>query len=91
MNEREVLPKINFHLIPGLISSFQTDLNLYIVLPLLEKGDLRYHITKFQEFEEKEVRFFAACLVSILAYLREKKIIHRDIKPENLLIDSTGN
>ena len=81
MNEREILSKIHFHLIPGLISAFQNDLNLYIVLPLMEKGDFRYHITKFKYFSEPQVRFFAACLVSVLEHLRFRKIVHRDIKP----------
>ena len=50
MNERNLLTKLSFHLIPGLISAFQSELNLYIVLPLMERGDLRYHITKFKYF-----------------------------------------
>lgn len=56
----------------------------------MEKGDLRYHITKFKKFEEKEVRFFMACIVSVLEYLHKCGIIHRDIKPENLLLDQYG-
>ena len=90
MNERQMLSKVNFHLIPGLISAFQTDLKLYLVLPLMEKGDLRYHITKFKYFREKDVRFFTACLVSVLEYLHGRGIIHRDVKPENLLLDQYG-
>ena len=48
MNERHLITKLHHHLIPNLISSFQTELNLYLVLPLMEKGDLRYHIAKFR-------------------------------------------
>lgn len=48
MNERQIVPQLHHQLIPALISAFQTDLHLYFVLPLMEKGDLRYHITKFK-------------------------------------------
>jgi serine/threonine protein kinase len=53
MNERQILPKLHHHLIPGLISAFQSNQHLYLVLPLLEKGDLRYHISKFKQFAER--------------------------------------
>lgn len=56
----------------------------------MEKGDLRYHIAKYKEFQEREVRFFIACVVSVLEYLHSNGIIHRDIKPENLLLDQSG-
>ena len=53
-------------------------------------GDLRYHIARKRIFNEKQTRFFVACIVHALSFIHEKLIIHRDIKPENLVFDQQG-
>lgn len=70
--------------------AFQDRDNLYLVMDLLNGGDLRYHICQHKRFDEKTTKFFVACLVAGLEYCHEKKILHRDIKPENLVIDDEG-
>jgi len=70
--------------------AFQDRENLYLVMDLLNGGDLRYHICRYRRFNEETTKFFVACLVSGLEYCHEKQIIHRDIKPENLVIDMDG-
>ena len=85
--------------------AFQDRENLYLVMDLLNGGDLRYHICRYRKFDEpttskyyqiipsnffSSIEFFVACLVAGLEYCHEKQIIHRDIKPENLVIDMDG-
>jgi len=71
--------------------SFQDFENLYIVLDLLNGGDLRYHVSRQRKFSESQTKFFMACILLSLEYIHNNNIIHRDIKPENLVLDESGN
>lgn len=53
-------------------------MDLYDVLRILET------------LPEKHAKFFAACLIQILAYLHEKGIAYRNLNPENIYIDDCG-
>lgn len=37
--------------------------------------------------EPETVRFYAAEMVEMLAYLKELNIAHRDLKPDNILVN----
>ncbi len=67
--------------------AFEDRENLYLVIDLMQGGDLRYHLAKHKKFSEEQTRFFIACMLQALEYLHQKSILHRDIKPENLLLD----
>lgn len=70
--------------------AFQDRDNLYLVMDLLNGGDLRYHIARHRRFSEEQTKFFIACILVSLDYVHSKSIIHRDIKPENLVFDERG-
>jgi len=70
--------------------AFQDFDNLYIVLDLLNGGDLRYHVSRYRKFSEEQTKFFMACILLSLEYIHNNNIIHRDIKPENLVLDELG-
>lgn len=74
-----------------MIFCFQDKENLYLVMDLLNGGDLRYHISKNKRFSEEQTKFFVACILLALDYLHSNNILHRDIKPENLVLDHIGN
>lgn len=74
----------------NMIYAFQDSDNLYIVMSLMEGGDLRYHLSKMTVFTEGETRFMIASILMALDYLHAKMIIHRDIKPENIVFDKKG-
>lgn len=90
MNERQILTQLHNPFLVNMYYAFQDRENLYLVMDLLNGGDLRYHICRYRRFDEETTRFFVACLVAGLEYCHEKQIIHRDIKPENLVIDDDG-
>jgi len=58
MNERKVLSSINHPFIVNMIGAFQNRENLYLVMDLLNGGDLRYHIGLKRTFTEEQTSKF---------------------------------
>ena len=54
--EREVLSRLRHSFIVNMHYSFQDTEYLYIVLDLLEGGDLRYHISRYKLFSDNNVK-----------------------------------
>lgn len=58
----------------------------YLVMELMEGGELLEFIIEKKSFSEKEARNSTTCVLNALAYMHDRKVAHRDIKPENLLL-----
>lgn len=75
-----------------LVTAFQDDYSLYMVLSLIEGGEI-YELMKKQESKRLDndvVCFYCACLVDALGYIHSHNICHRDIKAENIMLDREG-
>ena len=58
----------------------------YLVLELLEGGELFHQIVRLTYFSEPLARHVILQVAKSIRYLHEERgIVHRDIKPENLL------
>lgn len=90
LNERNLLARLSHPFIINIHFSFQDKNNLYLVMDLLEGGDLRYHLNAHNKFTERDAQFFCACIITALNYIHENNVIHKDIKPENLVFESSG-
>jgi calcium/calmodulin-dependent protein kinase I len=58
----------------------------YMVMELLQGGELFERILQKKTFTEAEARDVARGLLSALSYMHAQNIAHRDLKPENLLL-----
>jgi serine/threonine protein kinase len=88
--ELELMCRIDSDFIVNVHWAFHDENNLYLVMDLMEGGDLRYHHSRIRKFTHVSTQFFIACLVLSLESIHSKGIIHRDIKPENLVFDRNG-
>ncbi|KAI9818827.1 MAG: hypothetical protein M1827_007648 [Pycnora praestabilis] len=90
IRERRMLEHLNHPFLCNLRYSFQDIEYLYIVVDLMNGGDLRFHISR-KTFTEEAVRFWIAELGCALRYIHAQGIVHRDVKPDNILLDSEGH
>ncbi|KAF4009856.1 hypothetical protein G4228_001277 [Cervus hanglu yarkandensis] len=61
-------------------------LHTYLVLELLQGGELLEHIRKKRHFSESEASQILRSLVSAVSFMHEEAgVVHRDLKPENIL------
>ena len=90
IQEKKILLEMEHPFVLKLHYAFQTSESLYLMLDIVNGGDLFYHIKKRGHLSEKEAKFFGAQIILGLEFLHENKIVYRDLKPENILLDSGG-
>ncbi len=85
-----MLEHLNHPFLCNLRYGFQDVEYLYLVVDLMNGGDLRFHIQR-KAFTEDAIRFWMAELACALRYIHSQGIVHRDLKPDNVLLDSEGH
>ena len=78
---------------PGMVKLFHTfqDVGaLYLVLDLVEGGEL-WNYTHGRGIRQSLAAFYTAEILEVLQHLHEHKVVHRDVKPENVLVTKTGH
>lgn len=60
--------------------------SIYLILELLQGGELLNHISTRQSLTLKDYWWVMKCILEALAYMDSKKIMHRDLKPDNMIL-----
>lgn len=91
--EREIaIMKLIEH--PNILSLhdvYENDGELYLIMELVEGGELFDYLIQKGRLKEPEALKFFHHIVSGLDYCHKHYICHRDLKPENLLLDGDMN
>ena len=65
---------------------FETKHSIYLVIELLEGGELIKRIKEKSKLSHKDIAKLMKSLLSALDHIHSKGIMHRDLKPENILL-----
>lgn len=84
--EVEILKKVSHPNIVALHDVFENKDKLYLVMDLVEGGQLFDKILQRGYYSEKDAVGVIQKLFAAIDYLHQHNIIHRDLKPENLLL-----
>ncbi|XP_053558051.1 serine/threonine-protein kinase Chk2 [Bombina bombina] len=88
--EIEILKRLNHPCIIKIIEFFDSEDSYYIVLELMEGGDLFDRVITCTRLKESTAKLYFYQMLLAVQYLHENGIIHRDLKPENVLLSSTS-
>ncbi|KAK0146704.1 Serine/threonine-protein kinase N2 [Merluccius polli] len=90
--EKRIFEAINGAQHPFLVNlhgCFQTADHVCFIMAYSPGGDLMTHIHN-SVFNDKQARFYSACVLLGLEFLHTNNIVYRDLKLDNLLMDADG-
>lgn len=90
MNERRLLGMCRHTFLPHLIATYQDRNQIYVLMDLIQGGELFSLVATRGRLRESEAAFYCANVTCALEYLHARNIAYRDLKPENLMIDKQG-
>ena len=92
MSEKKILSTLDHPFIINMIHHMQDKKNLYMVLELVQGGELFsvIHTDDHDGIPNGHARFYAICILEALFHMHMRQIAYRDLKPENVLIDAKG-
>nr|XP_021188313.2 ovarian-specific serine/threonine-protein kinase Lok [Helicoverpa armigera] len=88
MNEINIMKAVRHPCIIATEEVFDSRDAVFIVLELMQGGELFDRITKQGHLSEQFTKFLFRQMVLAVKYLHSQGITHRDLKPENVLLES---
>lgn len=89
--ERQILAMIEHPFIVNLLTTFQDDKRLFMLMEYVNGGELFSYLRKEGRLPNDSARFYAGEVILAFEYLHSLSVVYRDLKPENLLIDCEGH
>jgi calcium/calmodulin-dependent protein kinase I len=87
--EVEILNQLDHPNVVRLVEIFDEGEVIYLVMELMEGGELFDRIVEKESYSEKMAADTIKPIVDAIRYCHELGIVHRDLKPENLLYETT--
>eukprot|EP01006_Ploeotia_vitrea_P019930 TRINITY_DN52190_c0_g1_i1.p1 TRINITY_DN52190_c0_g1~~TRINITY_DN52190_c0_g1_i1.p1 ORF type:complete len:479 (+),score=49.90 TRINITY_DN52190_c0_g1_i1:34-1470(+) len=88
VHEIEILRRVNHPNCVTFVDAFRDKDYVFIVLELIEGGELLQYVTRRGKLPEKDALSLCWQLMQAVQYLHDVLgIVHRDLKPENVLVD----
>lgn len=93
LTERDILCTAKHPFIVSYYTSFQDELNLYILMEYCAGGEFFRFLQRQPNhcISEEVAKFYAAEVLMAIEYLHKCGIIYRDLKPENILLHESGH
>lgn len=89
--ERDIMCQLRSPFCVNILHAFQDPFQLYIIMPFMGGGDLRFRLKTHGSLSERSVRFYAAEILLGLEELHSLHVVHRDLKPDNIMLDDQGH
>ena len=91
--EARILMKLRHPNIITMYTMFEDDQYVYLVLELMEGGELYDRIAAKHDrgYKESQAKQLVKNIVGAVEYLHNSHVIHRDLKPDNLLLASPND
>lgn len=86
INEISIMKKLKHPNIMNLEEVHESKNSLYLVVELLEGGELLNYISSRESLTSKEINRVISCILEAVAYMSSKNIMHRDLKPDNMIL-----
>jgi calcium/calmodulin-dependent protein kinase I len=91
LHEVAIMNQLDHPHIVKVVDFFEEDDYYYIVMELMEGGDVFDRIVDMNQYTEKDARDLAKIMLEAIDYMHTSGVAHRDIKPQNLLLKSKGD
>uniref|UniRef100_A0A0G4G422 Protein kinase domain-containing protein n=1 Tax=Chromera velia CCMP2878 TaxID=1169474 RepID=A0A0G4G422_9ALVE len=84
-----ILRSMRHPCIVNLVEVLETRDELFLVMELVEGGELFYKIVDKGTLSEDQARYVFFQVLEAVRYMHSHNVIHRDLKPENILVSGT--